>query len=197
MEKVIKAYGYVAKGFAIMSGIAICVMMMVTVADIFVRAVMNSSITGGTEIVGMLMVCVVYFGVGYTAFKRGMITVDIVKVPFCVVLAMNVLSFVTGIVLIMALLQQAGVALARGGGTLRLHIPNWPFMYVTAFGFATILLSLIVLVIEDFKNKKSGIDIGGHADDAADAVAEDSGDALASAGSALASPYRGESESDD
>jgi TRAP-type C4-dicarboxylate transport system permease small subunit len=197
VEKVIKGYAYVAKGFAVMSGISVCVMMTVTVADIFMRAVMNSSITGGTEIVAMVMVCVVYFGVGYTAFKRGMITVDIIKVPFYVVLSMNVLSFITGVVLIIALLQQAGVALARGGGTLRLHIPNWPFMYITAFGFMTVLLSLVVLIIADFKNKKLGIGIGGYTDDAAAGAAENSGEAPVSAEFASASPHRGESESDD
>jgi TRAP-type C4-dicarboxylate transport system permease small subunit len=155
MRKVVKGYEYLAKGFAIVSGISICAMMMVTVVDIFMRTTMNGSLTGGTEIVSMLMVCVVYFGVGYTAFKRGMITVDIIKVPYFIVFIMNILSLITGIVLIMSLLQQAGVALARGGGTLRLHIPNWPFMYITAFGFMTVLLSLVILTVLDFKNKNA------------------------------------------
>jgi TRAP-type C4-dicarboxylate transport system permease small subunit len=147
-------------------------MMMVTVVDIFMRAVLNDSLTGGTEIISMTMVCVVYFGVGYTTFKRGMITVDILKVPFVVVMICNILSLITGSVLIMALLQQAHVALVRGGGTLRLHIPNWPFMYITAFGFAMMLLSLIILMIEDVKNKKLGINIGSVVDGGNDGFSE-------------------------
>jgi len=164
MEKFIKGYGIFAKGLAIASACAICLMMMVTVIDIFMRNVLNDSLTGGTEIISMTMVAVVYFGVGYTSYKRGMITVDVLKVPFVVVTALNIASMVTSVFFIMSLMQQAAVAYVRGGGTLRLHIPNWPFMYITAFGFMMMMASMAVLIMMDVRNKKRGIDIGSIAD---------------------------------
>ncbi|MDR2487415.1 MAG: TRAP transporter small permease [Clostridiales Family XIII bacterium] len=169
MEKMIKAYGFFAKVLAILSAGGICVMMMVTVIDIVMRNVLNQALTGSTEIISMTMVAVVYFGVGYTTYQRGMITVDVLKVPFVVVFFCNLLSIVTSVVFILSLLQQAGVALMRGGGTLRLHIPNWPFMYIAAFGFAMMALSLLMLMVMDAKNKRRGIDIGSYVEGASDA----------------------------
>lgn len=160
VDKIIKTYGIIAKILAILSAAFICVMMMVTVVDIIMRTFLNDSLTGGTEIISMTMVCVVYFAVGYTTFQRGMITVDIIKVPFVVVMIANALSIITSIALMIALLQQAYVAFTTGGGTLRLQIPNWPFMYITAFGFAMMVLSIVVLMIWDVRNKRVGIDIG-------------------------------------
>jgi TRAP-type C4-dicarboxylate transport system permease small subunit len=168
MDKLIKIYESFVKLLAILSAVAICVMMMVTVIDIFMRAVLNDSLTGGTEIISMTMVCVVYFGVGYTTFRRGMITVDVLKVPFFIVFTCNLLSVITGFMFIISLMQQAGVAYMRGGGTLRLHIPNWPFMYIAAFGFAMILLSLIVVMATDVRNKRRGVDIGSYTEGDAD-----------------------------
>jgi hypothetical protein len=63
---------------------------------------------------------------------------------------------------VLALLQQAAVAFSRGGGTLRLHIPNWPFEYITAFGFVVMIISLLVCMREDFQLKKRGVNIGSY-----------------------------------
>jgi TRAP-type C4-dicarboxylate transport system permease small subunit len=164
MNKIIKLYEGFTKALALLSSFCICLMMLVTVVDIVMRNVFNDSLTGGTEIVTMTMVAVVYLAVGYTTIQRGQITVDVLKVPFWVVFVCNIICLITSCVFIYAIARQGLASLARGGGTLRLHIPNWPFMFITAFGFLTMMLSLIVIMLRDINNKRQGIDIGSAAD---------------------------------
>jgi TRAP-type C4-dicarboxylate transport system permease small subunit len=160
MDKLVKIYDKAVTAFAALSALFICIMMMTTVADIIMRKILKQTFIGGMEIIQMSLVCVVYFAVGYTTFKRGQITVDVVKVPFIVVFICNIASVVTGVMFIISLIQQAEVSRGNKGATLNLDIPYWPFMYIAAFGFVMMIFSLIFLILQDARNKRRGVDIG-------------------------------------
>lgn len=145
----------VLKVFAFIGGLAIVIMILATVVDVFCRKAIGQSYPGATEIVSYLLTAVVYFGVGYCAMERGMITIDLFKQSKVAMVICNVLSIVVGFVVVYATIIQSMQSMAVGGSSMRLSIPRWPFMLITALGFLFMSVILILQTIEDLRKKPS------------------------------------------
>ncbi|MCL1828011.1 MAG: TRAP transporter small permease [Oscillospiraceae bacterium] len=141
---------------AFIGAIFMLIMILATVVDVFCRKVIMSTYPGATEIVSFLLTAVVYCGVGYCAMGRGMITIDIFKPGKVLTVANNILCVLAGSAIVYATTAQAVISKSVGGSSLRLQIPKWPFMLITAFGFLIMCVILILQTIEDLK--KTGTD---------------------------------------
>jgi len=133
----------------IAGAVAIVILTMATVIDVTLRSFFASGLTGATEIVTCLLTVVVYMGAGYCTLKRGLIVVELFKVPKGIIVANDIACVAIGAVIIYCTTTQAFFSMGTGVGSLLLNIPKWPFMLVTAFGYLVMSLALILNIIED------------------------------------------------
>ena len=64
----------------IINGVGICLimaMMFLTVSDVLLRYLFNHPIPGSYEVIKFMMLIVVFYGLAYTAMKRGHISIDL------------------------------------------------------------------------------------------------------------------------
>jgi TRAP-type C4-dicarboxylate transport system permease small subunit len=156
----------------ILGAVALIIITLTTVADVILRAFFNSGMTGSIEIVSYFLTAIVYFGVGYCSLKKGMITVELFKPPRVVVYVHQVLCMLMSSVIIYAATSQAFFSHGSGAGSLRLHIPKWPFMLITAFGFLMMVLTMLVNMINDIaEQRRIGLSISDALDNADDGEA--------------------------
>ena len=151
MEKFSHSLYKFCKIVAYIGAVFMLVMILSTVIDVFCRKVVTHTYPGATEIVSYMLTAVVYCGVGYCAMGRGMITIDLFKTGKVMTVINNFLCVIAGSVIIYATTVQAFASKAVGGSSLRLQIPKWPFMLVTAFGFLVMCVILILQTLEDVK----------------------------------------------
>lgn len=166
MKKVISVLEKISNVSVILGSIALGVMMMTTVVDVLIRLFNDKSFLGGTEIVSYFLTAVVYFGVVYCTFHRGMITVDLFKVPKPLEYLMRFLGMATCGFIVYSVTTAAFLSMKTGGSSLLISIPKWPFMFITSFGFLMMLVIMFVQIItdvqEDSLNKR--LAIGPHHD---------------------------------
>lgn len=147
----------VSKVAAMLGALALIIMMSTTVLDVLLRYVTGNSILGSTEIVSYLLTAVVYFGVGYCVFEKGMITIDLFKVPLVIEYITRFLGVIVCAFIIFSVTKGAFLSMRVGGASLLISIPKWPFMLITSFGFAMMCILIILQTTEDIKaniNKK-------------------------------------------
>lgn len=137
--------GYVATG---MLGI----MMMVTVADVFMRYVFNRPITGTKEISEFLLVIVVFLALAWCAVARKHVKVDLLMSRFSMRTQLIVdtitLLAVLGIYVIItwqSFLESTEVDTI----TSIIKLPHSPLYWIMTLGFAIFCLAIISLVIEN------------------------------------------------
>jgi TRAP-type C4-dicarboxylate transport system permease small subunit len=119
------------------------------------RAFFATGLVGATEIVTAFLTAVVYFGVGYCTVKRGMIVVELIRVPRAVEYINQCLCMVMGGIIIYAVTSQALLSQATGAGSIRLGIPRWPFMLITAFGYLMMNCAMLINLCEDIRDRRA------------------------------------------
>jgi len=124
-------------------------MMLLTVADVFLRFAFNSPVLGSVEITEYLMVGTGFLGIAWCAVKRGHVGVDLIVSRFpprvqAVIDSITCL-FSLGVVPLVAwqAIIQAGYAKAENVQSDLLDIPAYPFYLIV--GIAYILLSLVLI----------------------------------------------------
>lgn len=123
-----------------LGGAAILLMMLVNIADVLLRSVFNTPISGASEIVEHLMVIIIACGLAYCGYAGGHITIDLLD-PLLNrpgARAINVLVHLAG-VSVMGLIawrcgKEALEAYSMGGNSNTLMIPEWPFYLSIALG---------------------------------------------------------------
>jgi TRAP-type C4-dicarboxylate transport system permease small subunit len=129
-------------------------MMFLTAADVTLRYAFNSPILGSYELQEFMMVTMIAMGIGYCAFLKGHINVDILfnKLPQRVQATFNVFHYliaaclfalVTWRTFLEGLLMQS-----RNMTSTVLYIPVLPFYCVAAFGSAVLCLAFLYNSIE-------------------------------------------------
>jgi len=170
MKIVMKIASIIAKCFAGLSMVALVVMLVVTLADVILRFVFNSPITGATEIARMMMVCMIAT-LAAVLFEKRHIRVDFVVDKFG---RKGQLAFDT----VGYLLSAAVCGLMSYQGfldTLRryrgnhvyslLMFPTWPFYLLYAVATGIFAICVIICLIDNFcnkdlyKNKPTGEDV--------------------------------------
>ena len=136
---------------AYVAAIALVGMMMITVADVFGRYVLNNPINGTWELVGFMLVCAGSWGLGYCQVKKGHIRVDFLLhlFPEKVQAILTSLAYFLGFAAFSLLCwrcilyTQYFLSITRGNATDTLHIPIFPFVLILATG--TGMLALVLL----------------------------------------------------
>jgi len=133
----------------IASGVLFC-MMLLTIADVFLRKVFSQSILGTVEVTEFMMVILVFFAVAQTEVLNGHVKVDLVMSRFgertqalVDTITQLVCFFLFGLFTWSALVYS-GKMRTSAEVSQDLWIPIYPFVYVVVAGCALLSLTLLI-----------------------------------------------------
>lgn len=130
------------------AGLALVAMLVLTVADIAGRTLFNNPVPGTVEVTALILVVVVFLGMGYSEDLGDHITVDLLYVRvgkrFKAVLDVfaNILSIIVIGLMSFQIYHFALRQRDSGAETPVLQWPIWPFAIIAAFG--TLLYSISI-----------------------------------------------------
>ncbi len=125
------------------SFLSVVLMMLVITVD-SLGTFFRHPLIGNMEIVVVLMVCVVFFGVAECARSDDMIKVDIFRGwPWLDHFSYIVIALL-GFLISYQTVLQALFSKDMNDVSMQLDIPNWPFVFVTAFGFFMVGISGLI-----------------------------------------------------
>ena len=130
-----------------LSMLALFAMMLIIVADVFMRYAFNAPIRGTYDLVGILLVIMVFFGLARVIADRAEITIDIVDgwVPASSVrLLMGAAAFVALGVLVFFFWSMTGPmtsAYNYGDRSLELNLPVWLIWLLSLIGLSGAILA--------------------------------------------------------
>ncbi len=128
-------------------------MMLLTIADVFGRKAFNDSILGTVELSEFMLVVTVFFALAHTEFMEGHVRVDVVmslfgkKMRAAADAITQFICTVLSLVFTCATVQYAVKMRAAGEVSQDLWIPKYPFIYLTALGFAVLSITLFMKFI--------------------------------------------------
>jgi len=145
--------------FNMMASAALVVMMVLTSADVFMRYLSNSPITGTYDLVGLLGAVLAAFAMPYTMLKKGHVAVEIMVQSLSrgKQLIVETLTHLLGISLFSVLVWQA-ILLSRdmkaaGEVTPTLLLPFYPIVYCMAACFFGLCLAILVDLLRMWMNR--------------------------------------------
>lgn len=149
-EKIVKR---IVTAAGMTSTVLLIVMMMLTVADVFLRYVFDSPIKGSMELTEYIMVCVGTLGLAWCALQGAHIKVDLIVSKFSqrvqkyidsfnYVLLMGVAGLITWQTFV-----RAGTVRRLGVDSAMLEIPRYPFVLVVSLSYFLLFVTSIVLLI--------------------------------------------------
>ena len=133
--------------------LALVAMMLVVVADVFMRYAFNAPIRGSYDIVEVCLVVFVFFGVPSVIAQRQEIVIDLIDglAPRKFVrLLSSVAAIFTAAVLIFifwSMLRPATDAYRYGDTKLELNLPVWIIWAIALTGFAGAILAAISIAL--------------------------------------------------
>jgi len=152
IDSIARIAGLVAAGVLIL-------MMLLTAADVFLRAFLSKPIIGTTEITEQMMVAVVFLGFGWCALQGKHVQVDLFvsHYPKGARRVIDLMINLIGLVLVVVICWRTSVATLTvqrlGIICSYIGVPKYPFYALTAFGWAVLFIVMASLF---FKNKKEG-----------------------------------------
>ena len=154
-----KIIDFVARITGLVAAGVLILMMLLTVADVFLRATLSKPIIGTTEITEQMMVAVVFLGFGWCALQGKHVQVDLFVSHYSPG-ARRVIDLIVnfvGLVLVAVICWRTSVATLTvqqlGIICSYIGVPKYPFYALTAFGWVVLLIVMASLF---FKNKKDG-----------------------------------------
>ena len=147
MQKLLEALRGTSRAFAAVAGIALCALMILTVADVVLR-LLGHPIVGTYELVGMAGAVAVGFSLPLTSWLRGHVYVDsfIAKLPPRGRAAVNLVTRAAVLVLFLLLgwnLIAFALDLRRSGEVSpTLRLPFYPVAF--GVGIACLLQCLVI-----------------------------------------------------
>lgn len=141
---------------------ALAMMVILTVADVFLRYVFNRPILGSYELTEFMMAVLVFSTIGYTMVVKGHVVVDLVftKLPQR---SRDILECITSFIafILFAIVAwrnalHAGTAWGRNDVTAELFIPISPFILFVAIGVAVLSLVLFTQFIQSLTKAIKG-----------------------------------------
>ncbi len=130
------------------------VMMLITVADVFARYVLNNPIGGVTEMSALMLVIVVGLGLGWCALERAHVKVDLItdrlpkKAGFILINIMLIL-----VLMIYGLMTwyTLGEVMESEQFSSILRISMTPFQWFFWAGLVIFSVCILVIIIENFR----------------------------------------------
>lgn len=149
-EKIVKR---IATAAGMTSTVLLIVMMMLTVADVFLRYVFDSPIKGSMELTEYIMVCVGTLGLAWCALQGAHIKVDLIVSKFSQRAQKYIDSFnyvlLTGVagLITWQTFVRAGTVRRLGVDSAMLEIPRYPFVLVVSLSYFLLFVTSIVLLV--------------------------------------------------
>jgi TRAP-type C4-dicarboxylate transport system permease small subunit len=136
--------------FNMVAAASLVVMMVLTCADVLMRYIFNSPITGTYDLVGLLGAVLAAFAMPYTMLQKGHVAVEILiqSLSRGKQLIIETLTHLVGVSLFLVLVWQA-ILLSRdmkaaGEVTPTLLLPFYPIVYCMAVCFFGLCLAILV-----------------------------------------------------
>lgn len=129
-------------------------MMLLTVADVFLRATISRPIIGTTEITEQMMVLVVFLGFGWCCLQGKHVRVDLFvsRYPRGAQKIIDIITIFIGMILVAIICWQTimmTLTMQRLGITASyIKVPKYPFYALTAVGWAVFFWALVGYFIQ-------------------------------------------------
>ena len=150
------------RGLAVVSGIGILAMMLLTCADVFLRYLFNAPIEGTLDLTQMLMVIIVFFGLAHCGWTGGHVVVDVMRelLPSKVIVPLAVAVNAVGALAMLAMawesVQTSLTYMLTGETPMTVLIPKYPFIWVAAFGALTYAAILLFKTVRPDERDEAG-----------------------------------------
>ena len=135
------------------SGVALIVLMLMTVIDVFWRQLLGKSLSGVFELTPICLTLIVFFAVAYAHDNKEHVIIDVLYEALPRI-GKKVFSYIATIInlvivglMVWFVLQYGIVLMSNGAATSTLKIPMWPFALCAAFGILCYFFSLICDII--------------------------------------------------
>jgi TRAP-type C4-dicarboxylate transport system permease small subunit len=161
MKKIEKILRFIIEACGIIGVVILLAMMMMTVFDVILRYFFSKPIIGSMEISVVLMVCVVFLGIGWCALNEGHISVDIItgklsKRGRALLNAFdNIVTLVLALIIAWRSFIEALSAKEMEVTSPILGIPRYPFIFVTSFGFFLLFSAALILFLKNINSVKN------------------------------------------
>ena len=153
---------YASRALNIIGVTCLVAMMLLTVADVFMRYVFTHPIKGSVELTEYLMAVVGFFGLAWCAIKRGHAKVDLLITQFSrrtqavfdsltYLLALSVVPLAA-----MRGIETSNYAREIGQHSFMLKIPAYPFFMAMGIGFLVLSLVLFTLMVKSIVKAVQG-----------------------------------------
>ena len=152
-----KIVGFIPRISGLVAMGVLILMMLLTVADVFLRATLNKPIIGTTEITEQMMVAVVFLGFGWCALQGRHIRVDLFVSRYSLGTqrVIDLMMYSVGLILVAVMcwrtfvttltVQQLGLTCAYIG------LPKYPFYALAAFGWGVLFVAMASLLVRNVK----------------------------------------------
>jgi len=133
----------------------LAVMMLLTASDVILRYGFHRPITGADEATALMMAVLVSFGLAYSALHKAHIRIDFLtsRFNFKTQAFLSTIDSILGIGIFSLIAWQsilyAGKVHTGMDMTASLHVPLWPFVWVTVIGSASLAIAFIVDLLND------------------------------------------------
>ncbi|MBW2067088.1 MAG: TRAP transporter small permease [Deltaproteobacteria bacterium] len=133
-------------------------MMLLTVADVFLRAVFNKPIIGATEIAEQMMVAIVFLGLGWCAQQGRQIRVDlfVTRYPPGVQRAIDLFVYCIGLILVAVICWRTFEATITVKDlnitSAYIGVPKYPFYAMAGSGWAVLFVAMAGLFLKRIKD---------------------------------------------
>ena len=138
------------RGSAALGVVAVGLIMLIIVIDVTLRAVVSGGIKGNIDIVGLSLIIVFFSGYAYAEIKKQHIQVDVLVTRFSPTVQQIITTNSSLVVVVMVSLiswqafRHTGFLIKHHLVSGLLHIPQWPFLAMTAFFLVLFALALLV-----------------------------------------------------
>lgn len=129
-------------------------MMFLAVGDVFGRYVLKKSIFGAQDITQLMMVVLVFLGLGFVAQEDGNVRIEILYQHFSAKLkaGMNILAWLIGIAIYSLVsyrmfTRAMSIFAKHNASTMTLNISLAPFLLLAAIGCGLMILQLVSNII--------------------------------------------------
>lgn len=150
------------------AGMALVVFLMfLTVAHVIGRYVFDYPMLGVVEVSGLMVVTLVFFAAPYDFLIDRHIAVDVIvrRLPRKASTIVNVITYIISLVMItLALIWTIKQGIKISGSGARsdiLHIPDYPFYFVVAFGWFLCLCAVAARVLLFLQHGRLADSVGG------------------------------------
>jgi TRAP-type C4-dicarboxylate transport system permease small subunit len=145
---------------AIAAGVVLIALMLLTVSDVFLRALFKKPIIGVHEISVSMMICIGFLGLAWVTLRDRHIKVDLLVSRFSPAWQkrINYINYLlvgcVSAVMTLESYQRSLFMRKVGAASERLNIPQFPFYLVIAVGYFLLLLTIIVWLLTREVQKK-------------------------------------------